>query len=89
MEIHLDDYEVEIKARFAPYEKRYNKESTCALINSIVIWLEESANTYDRMGCNSLAKHNRKDAEGLRRVLAENGYYTDSEVEELQSCNAI
>lgn len=89
MKIYLDDYEVEIKARFAPYEKKYNKQSTCALLNSITIWLEEAASRYDGMGCGVLAKDCRKDAQGLRVVLAEQGYFTNSEVEELQNCNAI
>lgn len=79
MKIMINGYEVEIKAKFTLNGKiddaRFNKQDTMAVINQLCIWATESAERYEMMGFNALARNAREDYKGMNGELEARGYF--------------
>lgn len=66
---------VEIKAKGLYNTDRYNKEDTCAFINSLIIFAREASELNVHCGYFASAKEAREFADELHRQLADIGYY--------------
>ena len=66
---------VEIKAKGLYNTDRYNKENTCAFINSLIIFAREAAKLNEHCGLYATAKEAREFAEELHKQLTDIGYY--------------
>lgn len=79
MKIMIDDYEVEIKAKWNGNglhdEDRMNKEDTLSAIAQIVIWLGEAKERYAELGLNALGKRATENYRKLVNVLDAKGYF--------------
>lgn len=78
MKIEINDYEVEIKAKFdLSGSKRFNQDDTMAVLNQIIIWAGEAACRYERLGLDGLAELARRNCINIRKELEKKGYYND------------
>ena len=79
MKIMINGYEVEIKAKFTLNGKiddaRFNKQDTMAVINQLCIWASESAQRYEMVGLNALARVAKEDYQAMSGELVARGYY--------------
>lgn len=79
MKIMIGGYEVEIKAKFTLIGKiddaRFNKQDTMAVINQLCIWAHESAERYEMMGLDALARNAKLDYRAMSDELEARGYY--------------
>ena len=66
---------VEIKAKGLYNTDRYNKEDTCAFINSLIIFAREAAELNAQYAHFASAEEAREFAEELHKQLVEIGYY--------------
>ena len=88
--IELDGKQVQIAARHSwDADGSEELDATCDLLLTLILYLNEEARSYEAQELHYLAKRAREEAKGLRRVLAENDFYSDSEVEALQAIGAI
>ena len=74
MKIIIDGCEVEIKAKSAG-KKRYNKTDTMFVLNTLSMLAHEASDSYDNVGCNSLANYARNIANAIYDLLDKNGHY--------------
>lgn len=76
MTIQIDDYyTVEIRAK-GPYDERFNRAATQAVLNHISILFSEAAEHYKHLGSYALEKNARKDGTAIYEMLLKQGYYT-------------